>query len=382
MTEEEKLFCPRFNVFLDLPPVAELWTSDHYFVNEEIWSAKQAETFDHACAGCYMERLRMMALVRAAHRGQFVQPNLEFGDPPCPGLRRCRGLLYSHRCQELAPFDVGYSFDHITSHFFFFVRSWESRGRHSPNNIDIHPYPAMLDHGLHRPPSYHLRTYEDSPLDVSGAVGRQFTTVVKVILTAAELDEETATLEQLAEKGKTFRWLDFLVYEKDRELWEWRQLVSHSFRLSCRRGTKLTLGARLPSRRFARLLIASRISLPRLSTLHLGSSATMVGKKERGKRCSSRRAPGLGTAACFSYLIILYPNANEITSLCAQALFLPEMRSASLLPHHHHPRVHPRRARFVSRLLPLTSFRLVTSPQSTGYPLTSIVTPLCPKTRL
>lgn len=54
---------------------------------------------------------------------------------------------------------------------------------------------------------------------------------LRAILEAAELDEETATEDDLDKLGARFRWLEYPVYKKSKTVWTWKDLVSFSVRL-------------------------------------------------------------------------------------------------------------------------------------------------------
>lgn len=56
-------------------------------------------------------------------------------------------------------------------------------------------------------------------------MSRRHIVVVRALLAAAELDEDTATAEDLDEVGKRFQWAEYPVRERGAATWEWKSLV-------------------------------------------------------------------------------------------------------------------------------------------------------------
>jgi hypothetical protein len=195
-----KLTFPRFAAFKELDGVKIFWApdgEDPHPMDDEAWAGQLPAIQQEVVR--YRERIRVEVIRRILSATSNVPLATLSTDP----------LDYDEDT-----YDSDF-FSRPTSHLFSSAQSGYNR------TFSSAPYPACL--GFNRSP---WSWADDEVLDLAECISRRHTIILRAILAAAGLDEETATIKDLHDVGERFRWIEYPVFRKAEATFTWTELVS------------------------------------------------------------------------------------------------------------------------------------------------------------
>lgn len=180
--DKQVTFSP-FNDFLELETVKAFWeTDDAPKLIDAVWSMKEKDILDEVDTYRETKRIEAIKLILAATN----EPGVELSDDPDD--------------YDEDTYDEAF-FGRITSLFFTSSLYWRSKRRRLFSaNIIARPFPQVLAHPSSSTVWYGLR------VNLRDAISHFQVKVLRAMLKAADLDEVTATVDDLDSIGCKWRW--------------------------------------------------------------------------------------------------------------------------------------------------------------------------------